>query len=96
MPYDDPDPGDPQMLVGVLAPARPGTMQEMAEVFAEEFARMGYSGPRILALFDDPFFAGPHAALRALGEPAIREIIVQAVTRWPAVRIVDAPSRREG
>jgi hypothetical protein len=90
MPYDDPDPGDPQMLVGVMLPGTPEAMREMAEVFADEFARLGYPAPQILALFANPFYAGAHAALRALGEAAVRRIIVEAVVRWPAVRIVDA------
>ena len=96
MPYDDPDPSDPQMLVGVLLPGTPETMREMAEVFADEFARLGYSAPQILALFNDPFFSGAHAALGALGEATVRDIVVHAATRWPTVRILDSPPRREG
>jgi hypothetical protein len=98
MPYGDPDPSDPSMLVGVVAPGSPDTMREMAAVFAEEFARVGYGPSEILALFRNPFYAGAHAALRALGEPAVREIVDDAVRSWPAVRIVDAPpggGRRE-
>ena len=41
MPYDDPDPTDPTLLVGVQLPADPAADLEMAYVFAEEFARMG-------------------------------------------------------
>jgi hypothetical protein len=50
MPYRDPDPTDPSVLVGVAVPADAEAMREMAWVFAEEFARMGYDGPRILAV----------------------------------------------
>jgi hypothetical protein len=95
MSYDDPDPSDPQMLVGVLLPGRPETMREMAAVFADEFARLGYPAPGILALFRNPFFAGAHAALGALGEAAVRDIVENATARWPAVKIVDAPARKE-
>jgi len=42
MPYNDPDPSDPNVLVGVVLPADAEAMREMAYVFAEEFARMGY------------------------------------------------------
>ena len=38
MPYGDPDPSDPSVLVGVEVPADAGAMREMAWVFAEEFA----------------------------------------------------------
>jgi len=80
---DDPLPGSQHILADLLFPEQPETMRDMAEIFAEEFARMGYSAPRILTLFCDPAHAGAHAALRALGEATIRQIIVHAVMRWP-------------
>jgi hypothetical protein len=61
--------------------ARPEDMRERAEFYAATLARIGYSGPRMLALFADPTRVQAHAALRALGEPAIRGIIVRALTR---------------
>ena len=91
MPYDDPDPTDPSMLVGVMLPGA-DTTGVMAAVFADEFARLGYGEREIFALFEDPFYAGVHAALGALGAPAVLAIIQEAVSRWPAVRIVDAPA----
>jgi hypothetical protein len=90
MPYDEPDPTDPQMLVGVLLPGGAESMGEMAAVFADEFARLGYRTQDILDLFRNPFFAGPHAAFRALGEAAVRRLVEDCVARWPVVRIVDA------
>jgi len=42
MPYDEPDLTDPQELVGVVLPADTEASREMAYVFAEEFARLGY------------------------------------------------------
>ena len=96
MPHDDPDPTDPQELVGVMLPGGPEAMREMAHVFADEFARLGYPGRQILALFQNPFYAGAHAALRALGEPAVRAIVDEAVARWPVVRIIDALEGNEG
>lgn len=47
----------------------------MAECFAEEFARMGYSGEALLALFRNPFYQGPNAAYQAFGEPWVQELI---------------------
>jgi hypothetical protein len=90
MPYGDPDPTDPQMLVGVVLPGGPESMRAMALVFAEEFARLGCSARQILGLFQNPFYAGAHAALRALGEDAVRHIAEEAAGAWPTVRIVDA------
>jgi hypothetical protein len=82
MPYGDPDPTDPNVLVGVGLPAEAGTMTEMAYVFAEEFARMGFDARRILGFFANPFYAGAHRAYRALGEAAVREIVEECVAVW--------------
>ena len=91
MPFDDPEPTDPHMLVGVVLPAGAGTMREMALVFAEEFTRLGYDPPQILGLFRNPFYGGAHAAWRALGEAVIRDLVEAAAAAWPRVRVVDAP-----
>jgi hypothetical protein len=82
MPYDEPDPTDPQMLVGVLLPGDADTVREMAYVFAEEFARLGHSGEEIRRLFRNPFYAGAHGAYRALGEDAIAAIVGECVAVW--------------
>jgi len=91
MPYGDPDPSDPTMLVGVPAPGGPDAMATMARVFADEFARLGHDEGEIFALFEDPHYAGPHAALQALGVPLVLTVIQDAVARWPRVAIIDAP-----
>ena len=82
MPYGDPDPGDPTVLVGVELPADAEAMRDMAWVFAEEFARLGLGGPRILALFRSPFYAGAHGAWRALGEDEVAAIVAECVDVW--------------
>jgi len=82
MPYRDPDPTDPSVLVGVAVPADAEAMRSMAWVFAEEFARMGYDGPRILGLFRSPFYAGAHGAWRALGEAEVAAIVDECVGVW--------------
>ena len=75
MPYDDPDPTDPQMLVGVMLPGDAASLRTMAEVFADEFARLGYNARQILGLFEEPFYAGAHISYRQLGRDAVREIV---------------------
>jgi hypothetical protein len=95
MPYHEPDPSDPQMLVGVAVPGGADSLREMAHVFAEEFARLGYSARQIVGLFEDPFYAGAHAALRALGKDAIRTIADDAARAWPPIRIIDVHSKAE-
>jgi hypothetical protein len=91
MPYDDPDPTDPSVLVGVRLPGGAEAMREMAEVFADEFARLGGTPRQIFGLFEDPFYAGPHAALQALGAEAVQAIVAACTGRWPRVRVVDGP-----
>ena len=89
MPYDDPDPADPQMLVGVLLPSGPEAMREMAYVFAEEFARMGYGREQILRLFRSPFYGGAHGAHCVLGADVITAIVDECTGVWGRVRPVD-------
>jgi hypothetical protein len=95
MPYNDPDPDDPSILVGVSAPGDAESTRTMAAVFAEEFARLGYPPHEIFGLFENPQYGGPHAALRALGPLAVLSIIRDAAARWPAVRIVDAAGKED-
>ncbi len=82
MPYRDPDPSDPNILVGVSLPAGEGAVGEMAYVFAEEFARMGFDEQQLLRLFKDPFYAGAHQAYQTLGEEEVRSIIEECLGVW--------------
>ncbi|MBI3694364.1 MAG: hypothetical protein HY238_05950 [Acidobacteria bacterium] len=97
MPYHDPDPADPTILIGVEAPASPASDTEMAYVFAEEFARMGFSEKRLLALFHSPFYAGAYRALRTLGEEKIRAIIGETLDIWGRFHhgVEDAPENEQ-
>jgi hypothetical protein len=82
MPYKDPDPTDPNMLVGVMLPADAEATRDMAYVFAEEFARLGYSREQLLWLFKNPFYGGAHGAYRALGENETLSIIDECLNAW--------------
>ena len=98
MPYDDPDPEDPHVLVGVELPADIESTREMAWAFAEEFAALGFDEERLLALFAQPFYAGAHQALRILGEEEIRMIVDESLKVWGRFRVTvkDASVRPEG
>ncbi len=97
MPYGEPDPGDPNVLVGVGVPAEAETVREMAYVFAEEFARLGFNEARLLRLFRSPFYAGLHHAYRVLGEAAVSEIISECVRVWGPRRLTNPDDgAREG
>ncbi len=86
MPYDDPDPTDPNMLVGVMLPADAEAMRDMAYVFAEEFARLGYTREQLLWLFKNPFYGGAHGAYQQLGETEILSIIDECLNAWGQAR----------
>ena len=96
MPYDDPDPTDPNMLVGVMLPADVEAMRDMAYVFAEEFARLGYDSRQILALFQNPYYGGAHGAYRALGEAATEAIVDECIGAWGGIKISILDSHLSG
>ena len=93
MPYDDPDPQDPQELIGVELPGDERVTRDMAEAFSDEFAQLGYTGAQILALFRAPFYAGAHQAWQLLGEDAITRIVDDSLSVWGRVRrvVTDVP-----
>ena len=66
MPYDDPDPDDPHVLVGVSLPGDEATTREMADAFADEFARLGFDrDAHRCGCSANPFYAGAHRGLAA-------------------------------
>jgi hypothetical protein len=88
---------DPMELVGVVLPADAEATRDMAYVFAEEFARLGFDSRRILRLFRQPFYAAAYQAYCALGEDAVRRIIEECTQIWGRVRISDSsPGDQEG
>ena len=86
MPYNDPDPTDPNILVGVVLPADAETMRDMAYAFAEEFVRMGYDKGKLLNVFQNPFYAGAHGAYRGLGKAEILTIIDECLAAWGGIQ----------
>ena len=97
MPYDDPDTQDPMLLVGVELDGSVESQREMASVFAEEFARLGFDKKHILRLFHNSIYAAAHRALIDLGEEEILRLVSEVVEIWSRVRLVhrDAPDRPE-
>jgi hypothetical protein len=89
MPYNDPHPTDPTMLVGVALPTDADTTEDMAYVFAEEFARSGFNKKKLMRIFKTPFYAGAHRAYLELGEEAIETIVDECLAIWGRVKIVD-------
>jgi len=68
---------DPFAFVPVAAEAEAGRdhLREMALAFIVEFRRMGWGDARILALFRNPFYRGPHAVYAARGEAYLRALM---------------------
>jgi hypothetical protein len=88
MPHGRPDPADPNILVGVRLPADEDGLVEMAYTFAEEFAALGHDRDRILRMFRNPRFGGPHAAYRALGEGVVVGIVAECARVFGRTRVV--------
>jgi len=82
MPHKEPDPSDPHALIGVALPASADTTEEMAYVFAEEFARMGFDRRRLMKIFKRPVYAGSHRAYQELGEQRIGKIVDECLAIW--------------
>jgi hypothetical protein len=92
MPYRDPDPHDPHVLVGVSVAGAPDEGRTMARALAEEFVQLGYTREELLALFSNPFYRAPHGLWRALGREAIVSIVDEVVREWEgfAARVTEA------
>ena len=89
MPYDEADETDPMLLVGVELPADASAALDTVQVFAEEYARMGFDEKELMGLFQNPFYAGAHQAFVELGEERVRPIVMEHVALWGRVRFRD-------
>ncbi len=89
MPYKDPDPTDPNVIVGMEIESDVDTDLDMAYTYAEEFARLGFGKEEILNLFRRPFYAGAHRTFIALGEEKINGIVDECAAIWGRVKHVD-------
>lgn len=88
MPYGDPDPTDPNVLIGVGLPVDREAIREMAYAFAEEFVALGFDEHRLLEMFRRPFYAGAYQALRVLGEPEVARIVKESLGAWGGCRVI--------
>lgn len=93
MPYNDPDPSDPNVLVGVELDVDEDAAKDMAYVFAEEFARLGKNKEQLMKIFSKKEYAGAHRAYLQLGAKEIESIVDECVGVWGNVRIIDHPGR---
>jgi hypothetical protein len=96
MPYHEPDPSDPNVLVGVSLPGDEETTREMAAAFAEEFALLGFDQERLLNVFRTPDYEAAHRAYRLLGEEEVLRIIAEATNVFGRFRVVVHDRPEEG
>ena len=86
MPYKDPDSTDPMTLHGVMFETENDqAMRGMAECFIEEYRRAGLDRDRLIEIFANKDYAGPHLAYRTLGEQLIRDLIEDHMLCWPTI-----------
>ena len=95
MPYDDPEPDDPQELVGVELPGDETVTREMAAAFADEFAQLGLTRPQILGLFRRAEYTGAYQAWTLLGEEAIAGLVDESLAVWGRFRCVVTDSTHQ-
>lgn len=74
---DRPDSPRDFELMHHIVPGEPGRdhIEEMAEAFIIEFKRMQWTDEAILAMFRNPFYAGPHYVYKERGQQYVVEMI---------------------
>ena len=77
------EPDDPIEMVGMEIPGQSEeALRDMALCFAEEFAREGWSEEKLLAMFKNPFYAGPYLAWKQKGDEFVISVIREAMNMW--------------
>ena len=82
MPYNDPEPEDPQELIGIELAGDESVTRDMAAAFADEFAQLGLTRPQILGLFRRAEYTGAYHAWTLLGEEAIARLVYESLAVW--------------
>ena len=83
-PKDRPvEPEDPLNLHGFEVP---GDADLMLCMLVEEFARMGWDLPRLLAMFRDPFYVAAHGLTLRFGDQELERRVAQILARCGVIR----------
>lgn len=81
------DPEDPMEIVGVeLSGQSEAEVRDMALCYAEEFARDGWNEAKLLAMFKNLFYQGPHLVWLQKGDSFVLSVIQEAIRMWQPVR----------
>jgi hypothetical protein len=74
---------DPIEMIGIQLPHQTEEqLREMALCFAEEFVREGWSEERLLKMFKNSFYQGPHLVWKQKGDEYVQAVIDDAVRMW--------------
>lgn len=77
------EPDDPVEMIGVELPHQTEEqLRDMALCFAEEFVREGWGEERLMGLFKNPFYHGPHLVWKQKGDDFCRCVILEAMRMW--------------
>jgi len=79
-PFEEDDPLE-LVAVGPFA-TEEDCLEDMARTFIDEYARLGWNRERLLALFRDPFYQGPHAIYQVKGEAFVQQLITNRVPAY--------------
>lgn len=82
MPFHEAQPDDPNMLVGVVLPADATATLDMAYVLAEEFVRLGFTKPKLMRIFTNPFYQAAYKATCELGIEKIEKVVDECISIW--------------
>ncbi len=81
------DPEDPMEMIGVELPGQSeAEVRDMVLCYAEEFARDGWNEEKLLAMFRNPFYLGPHLVWRQKGDSFVLSVIKEAIGIWQPIR----------
>lgn len=81
------DPEDPMEIVGVeLSGQGEAEVWDMALCYAEEFARDGWSEEKLMAMFKNPYYQGPHLVWLQKGDAFVLSVIQEAMRMWQSMR----------
>ena len=83
----DQKPAPPDVLSAACGETE--SVHETVCCFAEECARRGYDGPKILRMFQNPFYAAAHDAYLALGHDPTAAIIDKCLSGTGRARVRD-------
>ena len=90
MPYEDADATDPMARRAVPLPDDAAMRRDMIVGIADEYAREGFDGERIMQLFSDPFYAMTHAIWLEEGDEFVRSVVGPTVQKWGGPELLPA------